>query len=124
MGILILACRRGGLCGREDRGYDGNRQCGGEHRPGEQPHFPGAVARLTREKYKAPGVTVNIAVLPENDLRQKLTTEASTGGTTYDMFYFGPYEAQTWAKNGWLENLEPYFEALSADKLTGTTAPT
>ena len=39
-------------------------------------------------------MTVNIAVLPENDLRQKLTTEASTGGTTYDMFFFGPYEAQ------------------------------
>ena len=75
-----------------------------------------ALARLTNEKYRAPGVTVNVAVLPENDLRQKLTTEASVGGTTYDMFYFGPYEAQTWAKNGWLENLEPYFSALSADK--------
>ena len=75
-----------------------------------------ALAKLTREKYKAPGVTVNVAVLPENDLRQKLTTEASVGGTTYDLFYFGPYEAQTWAKNGWLENLEPYFAALSADK--------
>jgi len=75
-----------------------------------------ALARLTKEKYKAPDVTVNIAVLPENDLRQKLTTEASVGGTTYDMFYIGPYEAQTWAKNGWLENLEPYFAALSPDK--------
>lgn len=75
-----------------------------------------ALAKLTNEKYRAPGVTVNVAVLPENDLRQKLTTEASVGGTTYDMFYFGPYEAQTWAKNGWLENLEPYFSALSADK--------
>jgi len=75
-----------------------------------------ALARLTNEKYKAAGVTVNVAVLPENDLRQKLTTEASVGGTTYDMFYFGPYEAQTWAKNGWLENLEPYFAALSPAK--------
>jgi sorbitol/mannitol transport system substrate-binding protein len=76
-----------------------------------------ALAKLTRDKYKAAGVTVNVAVLPENDLRQKLTTEASVGGTTYDMFYFGPYEAQTWAKNGWLENLEPYFAALPSDKL-------
>lgn len=75
-----------------------------------------ALERIAREKYKAPGVTVNIAVLPENDLRQKLTTEASTGGTTYDMFYIGPYEASNWAKNGWLENLEPYFKALPADK--------
>jgi len=75
-----------------------------------------ALAKFTLEKYSAPDVTVTVAVLPENDLRQKLTTEASISGTTYDMFYFGPYEAQTWAKNGWLENLEPYFAALSPDK--------
>jgi sorbitol/mannitol transport system substrate-binding protein len=74
-----------------------------------------AMEKLVKEKYKA-GVTVNIAVLPENDLRQKLTTEASTGGTTYDMFYIGPYEASNWAKNGWLENLEPYFAKLPADR--------
>jgi sorbitol/mannitol transport system substrate-binding protein len=75
-----------------------------------------ALARITQSDYKVDGVTVNISVLPENDLRQRLTTEASTGGTTYDIFYFGPYEAQTWAKNGWLENLEPYFAKLSAEQ--------
>lgn len=77
-----------------------------------------ALEKIAREKYAAPGVKVNIAVLPENDLRQKLTTEASTGGTTYDMFYIGPYEANNWARNKWLENLEPYFKALPADKAT------
>lgn len=75
-----------------------------------------ALERVARENYSAPGVTVNIAVLPENDLRQKLTTEASTGGTTYDMFYVGPYEAANWARFGWLENLEPYFAALSPEQ--------
>ncbi|CAB1074933.1 sugar ABC transporter substrate-binding protein [Alkalispirochaeta odontotermitis] len=75
-----------------------------------------AMERIARDKYSAPGVTVNISVLPENDLRQKLTTEASTGGTTYDMFYIGPYEAANWARFGWLENLEPYFKALSPEK--------
>lgn len=77
-----------------------------------------ALEKIAKDKYKADGVTVNIAVLPENDLRQKLLTEASTGGTTYDMFYIGPYEAFNWAKNGWLENLEPFFSALPADKQT------
>jgi sorbitol/mannitol transport system substrate-binding protein len=76
-----------------------------------------ALAKIAREKYNVPGVTLNIAVLPENDLRQKLTTEASTGGTTDDIFVIGPYSAHYWAKNGWLENLEPYFKALSAKKL-------
>ena len=76
-----------------------------------------AMEKIARANYSAPGVTLNIAVLPENDLRQKQTTEASTGGTTYDMFYIGPYEASNWARFGWLENLEPYFAALSPKKL-------
>lgn len=76
-----------------------------------------ALEKIATSDYAAEGVTVNIAVLPENDLRQRLTTEASTGGTTYDMFYIGPYEANNWARNGWLENLEHYFNALPAEKL-------
>jgi sorbitol/mannitol transport system substrate-binding protein len=76
-----------------------------------------ALARITQEHYSPEGVTVNISVLPENDLRQKLTTEASTGGSTYDMFYIGPFDASYYARFGWLENLEPYFDALPADKL-------
>ncbi|MDR0653244.1 MAG: sugar ABC transporter substrate-binding protein [Synergistaceae bacterium] len=75
-----------------------------------------ALARLAQAEYKADGVTVNISVLPENDLRQRVTTEASTGGTTYDIYYIGPYEAQTWAKNGWIENLEPYFEKMTPEE--------
>ncbi|HOV39375.1 MAG TPA: sugar ABC transporter substrate-binding protein [Spirochaetales bacterium] len=75
-----------------------------------------AMAKIVQSEYKAEGVVVNVSVLPENDLRQRLTTEASTGGTTYDIFYIGPYEAQTWARNGWLENLEPYFAKLSPEK--------
>ena len=54
-----------------------------------------AMAKLVQSEYRAEGVVVNVSVLPENDLRQRLTTEASTGGTTYDIFYIGPYEAQT-----------------------------
>ncbi|MDR2184301.1 MAG: sugar ABC transporter substrate-binding protein [Treponema sp.] len=75
-----------------------------------------ALSQIAQTEYKSEGITVNISVLPENDLRQRLTTEASSGGTTYDIFYVGPYEAQTWARNGWLENLDPYFDAMSAEK--------
>ncbi|MCL2835012.1 MAG: extracellular solute-binding protein, partial [Treponema sp.] len=76
------------------------------------------LAKIAAAEYKAQGVTVNISVLPENDLRQRLTTEASTGGTTYDIFYIGPYEAQTWAKNKWLENLDPYFNKMTDQEKT------
>ena len=75
-----------------------------------------ALEKIARENYSAEGVDVQISVLPENDLRQKLTTEASTGGDTYDIFVIGPYEATNWAKFGWLENMEPYFDKLSAEK--------
>lgn len=75
------------------------------------------LADLAEEYYEAENATVSIAVLPENDLRQRLETEASTGGTTYDMFVIGPYEALNWANFGWLENLEPYFDAMSDDEL-------
>ncbi len=75
------------------------------------------LADLAGRHYEAEGVTVDIAVLPEGDLRSRLLTEASTGGTTYDMFVFGPYEALNWANFGWLENLEPFFDNLPADRL-------
>ena len=75
------------------------------------------LADLAGRYYEAEGVTVDIAVLPEGDLRSRLLTEASTGGTTYDMFVFGPYEALNWANFGWLENLEPFFDNLPADRL-------
>jgi sorbitol/mannitol transport system substrate-binding protein len=75
-----------------------------------------ALEKIARENYKAEGVDIQISVLPENDLRQKLTTEASTGGTTYDVFFIGPYEANNWARFGWLENLEPYFSKMTAAK--------
>ena len=67
-----------------------------------------ALADLAKANYKKDGVEINIAILPENDMREKLTTtEASSGGNAYDMFYIGPYEAQTWARNDWLEGPHP-----------------
>lgn len=75
-----------------------------------------ALADLAKENYKKDGVEINIAILPENDMREKLTTEASSGGNAYDMFYIGPYEAQTWARNGWLEDLTPYFAAMTDEQ--------
>jgi sorbitol/mannitol transport system substrate-binding protein len=75
-----------------------------------------ALAKYAQQYYEADGVTVNISVLPENDLRQKLTTGAATKDSTYDIIYIGPYEAQTWAKNGWLENLKPYFDKMTPEQ--------
>lgn len=59
--------------------------------------------KLTPEFEKAnPGIKVNWVVLPENELRQKVTTDIATNAGSYDILTIGTYEAPLWGKNGWL----------------------
>lgn len=71
------------------------------------------LGQLTPKFQEASGITVNIENIPENDLRQKLTVHASTGGGQYDIVNIGNFEAPFWATNGWLENLKPMMDAMS-----------
>ncbi|WP_050184514.1 ABC transporter substrate-binding protein [Domibacillus robiginosus] len=58
-----------------------------------------------------PHIKLNFIALPDNELRKKVTLDASTGSGQYDIATVGPYEVQsTWAKNEWLEPLGPLFE--------------
>lgn len=75
-----------------------------------------ALTTLVENEYKVDNVEVIIDVLPEQKMHEVLLHEASTGGTTYDIYLIGPFDAQVWARNGWLENLEPYFDDLSLEK--------
>lgn len=77
-----------------------------------------ALAEYAQEYYKADGVTLNISVLPEDDMREKFTTEASTGGSTYDMYYIGPYEVSYWAAYGWIPSMQSQIDSMSADEKT------
>lgn len=74
------------------------------------------LVELSKEYYKEEGVKLDFAVLPENDLREKATLEASTGGTTYDVYFTGPYEANFWIKYGWAENLQPYIDNMTDEQ--------
>jgi sorbitol/mannitol transport system substrate-binding protein len=59
--------------------------------------------KLTPEFEKAnPGIKVNWVVLPENELRQKVTTDIATNAGSYDILTIGTYETPIWGKNGWL----------------------
>lgn len=59
--------------------------------------------KLTPEFEKAnPGIRLNWVVLPENELRQKVTTDIATNAGSYDVLTIGTYEAPIWGKNGWL----------------------
>ncbi|PIP01410.1 sugar ABC transporter substrate-binding protein [Pleomorphomonas carboxyditropha] len=61
---------------------------------------------LTKEFEAAhPDITLNWAVMSENELRQKVTTDIATKGGKYDVLTIGTYEAPIWAKQGWLKEL-------------------
>jgi sorbitol/mannitol transport system substrate-binding protein len=53
-----------------------------------------------------PNIKLNWVVLEENVLRQKVTTDASTGGGQLDLFFIGLYEAPIFGKLGLLKPME------------------
>ena len=52
-----------------------------------------------------PGITLNLLVLPENQIRDKVTTDISTGAGQFDLVTVGMYEVPLWAKNKWIEEV-------------------
>jgi ABC-type sugar transport system, periplasmic component len=52
-----------------------------------------------------PDVKVRFVILPENELRDRVTQDIATKGGQYDVVTIGTYETPIWAKNGWLLNL-------------------
>jgi sorbitol/mannitol transport system substrate-binding protein len=67
------------------------------------------IAKLTADTFtKDTGITVKFTILPENELRDKVTQDVATQGGQYDVATIGAYEAPIWAKNGWLHELSSY----------------
>jgi len=72
-----------------------------------------------------PNITVKFVILPENELRDRVTQDIATQGGQYDVVTIGTFEVPQWAKNGWIENLGPYTEkdpAYDAKDLIPTVA--
>jgi len=70
------------------------------------------IQKITAETFtKDTGITVNYTVLPENELRDKVTQDIATKAGQYDVATVGMYEVQTWQKNGWLHELDAYAKA-------------
>lgn len=55
-----------------------------------------------------PGIKVNISILPETQLKDRVTQDIAAKGGQYDLVMLGPDQTQIWAQNGWLEDLGPY----------------
>jgi sorbitol/mannitol transport system substrate-binding protein len=51
---------------------------------------------------KNPDIRLNWVVLEENVLRQRATTDITTGSGQFDVMMIGAYEAPQWGKRGWL----------------------
>ena len=64
---------------------------------------------LTSKFTKQYGINVKYVTLPENTLRQKVTSDVATGGGQFDIVTVGTYDVPIWAKNKWLVSLKPYF---------------
>src|SRR5215213_9205236 len=52
-----------------------------------------------------PNITVNLTVLPENEIRQTITQDVTTQSGQFDAFTIGPFEVPMWAEQGWLEEV-------------------
>lgn len=59
--------------------------------------------KLTAANFtKDTGIKVNFTVLPENDVRDKITQDFSNQAGQYDVATISNYEVPFYAKNGWL----------------------
>jgi sorbitol/mannitol transport system substrate-binding protein len=68
--------------------------------------------KLTPEFEKAyPDIKLKWSVLPENELRQRVTADVATGAASFDVATVGTYEVPIWAKNGWLNDMDSLFAA-------------
>ena len=73
------------------------------------------IQKLTAENFtKQSGVTVKFTILPENELRDKVTQDVANQGGQYDVVTVGAYEVPIWSKNGWLHELSTQAGADSA----------
>ncbi|RMF41156.1 MAG: sugar ABC transporter substrate-binding protein [Alphaproteobacteria bacterium] len=53
-----------------------------------------------------PDIEVEFQLIPENEVRAKITTDVTTQSGIYDLITTGPYEVPMWGKAGWLEPLD------------------
>ena len=59
------------------------------------------------------GIKLDFVVLPENELRQKVTEDVGLGSGKYDVVTIGTYDTPFWGRNKWLASLEPLFARMS-----------
>ncbi|NJP65620.1 ABC transporter substrate-binding protein [Streptomyces spiramenti] len=65
--------------------------------------------RLTADNFtEETGIEVNFTVLPENDVRDKISQDFASQSGQYDVATISNYETPIYARNGWLHELDPF----------------
>ncbi|MBA0052193.1 sugar ABC transporter substrate-binding protein [Streptomyces sp. AJS327] len=65
--------------------------------------------KLTQKHFTArTGIKVNFTLLPENEVRDKISQDFANQAGQYDVATISNYEAPIYAKNGWLRELDSY----------------
>ncbi len=68
--------------------------------------------KLTADNFtKDTGIKVNFTVLPENDVRDKISQDFANQAGQYDVATLSNYEIPIYAKNGWLHSLDSYVKS-------------
>src|SRR5258708_36997741 len=72
--------------------------------------------QLTKQVFEKdhPNIKVNFVPLPENDLATNVTQDVATNAGKFDIATIGSYETPIWAHNGWIQNIQPYLDKMSA----------
>ncbi|WP_369168444.1 sugar ABC transporter substrate-binding protein [Streptomyces sp. R28] len=71
--------------------------------------------KLTADNFtKDTGIKVNFTVLPENDVRDKISQDFANQAGQYDVATLSNYEIPIYAKNGWLHSLDSYVRSDAA----------
>src|ERR1700712_4084764 len=70
------------------------------------------IQKLTADNFtRQTGIQVNYTVLPENDVRDKISQELSSQAGIYDISTISNYEVPFYAKAGWLAPLSNYVQS-------------
>ncbi|MFN8487470.1 MAG: sugar ABC transporter substrate-binding protein [Caldilineaceae bacterium] len=65
------------------------------------------------DKFEAshPNIKLNWVVLPENELRTRVTTDVASGTGSFDVVTVGTYEVPIWAKTDWIVSVDDLMAA-------------
>lgn len=62
------------------------------------------------------GIKVNWTILPENQIRSKISEDVALGGGKFDLVTLGTPDIPVYVDNGWTIPLQPYFDKMTASE--------